>query len=242
MANSTPANPSAPLLHGFWKKSAPPGNGYPQRTSFQPMSRPRDVSTESSDLQLARSAAAGDSAAFHRLVDRHAARLFRSALAMTRTRADAEDLLQETFIGAFKSLKHFDGRSSVKTWLVSILMRQAAKSWHRTRHDRSTRSIDAAAEDCSGMQSDDALLIGGGANASDQRMDFAAVLKQLPAHYREVIVLREVEQLSYDEIAQALQAPRGTIESRVHRARLLLREYLQAYAPQGQRLRNAAAG
>src|SRR6186713_283693 len=81
-----------------------------------------DGGLQVSDLALIRSAAGGDEQAFHILVDRHAKVLFRSALALTRSRTDAEDLLQETFVGASRGLKNFNGRSTAKTWLTSILI------------------------------------------------------------------------------------------------------------------------
>src|SRR5438105_1683209 len=73
------------------------------------------------DLELLRAAGDGDDGAFHALVDRHAATLFRVAMSMSKNRADAEDLMQETMVGAYRGLKNFAGRSSVKTWLVQIM-------------------------------------------------------------------------------------------------------------------------
>src|SRR5207302_7695719 len=70
-----------------------------------------------SDIDLLRQAAAGDGRAFHRLVDRHADRLFRLSVSLVGNSSDAEDVVQETFAGAFKGLRQFEGRASVKTWL-----------------------------------------------------------------------------------------------------------------------------
>jgi RNA polymerase sigma-70 factor (ECF subfamily) len=190
---------------------------------------------EASDLELVRSAGGGDDDAFHTLVDRHAAMLFRVAQSLTRNRADAEDLLQETFVGAYRGLSSFAGRSSVKTWLVQILTRQAAKAWHRSRHHRSARSIDAAAAGddgnsgdagVRGYAGDRALSSESPAAAVDRRLDVAAVLKQISAPHREILVLREIRGLSYEEIAQVLEVPRGTVESRLSRARAEFREKL----------------
>jgi RNA polymerase sigma-70 factor (ECF subfamily) len=185
---------------------------------------------EASDLELLRSAGGGDDDAFHALVDRHAAMLFRVAQSLTRNRADAEDLLQETFVGAYRGLKSFAGRSSVKTWLVQILTRQAAKAWHRSRHHRNARSIDAATDGAGdesngggggrGRYDDDRSLTSPSPTAAvDRRLDVMAVLKTISAPHREVLVLREIRGLSYEEIAQVLEVPRGTVESRLSRAR-----------------------
>ena len=82
---------------------------------------------ESDDLALVRRAALGDEGAYHRLVDAHAQRLFRLASSLVGNAADAEDVVQETFAGAYAGLKKFEQRSSVKTWLTSICVIQAAK-------------------------------------------------------------------------------------------------------------------
>jgi RNA polymerase sigma-70 factor (ECF subfamily) len=194
---------------------------------IQQMKQRAETPETPSDLELVRLAASGEVGAFHQLVDRHAKRLFRMAQAMSCSRCDAEDLLQETLVGAFRNLGRFAGRSSVKTWLTSILMKQAAKGWHRSRHVRGTLSIESAGQEKS--RDDEALVVGSPTITADQRMDIAAMLEELPPHYREVLILREVQQMSYDEMAQALGVPRGTIESRVHRARQQLRARLGAY-------------
>jgi RNA polymerase sigma-70 factor (ECF subfamily) len=200
-----------------------------------------------SDLALARRAADGDSAAFRTLVDRHSAGLFRMSCSMTATRSDAEDLLQETFVGAYGGLKKFNGASSVKTWLTSILMRQAAKAWHRNRHHRKTRSIEVG-ENQDNSPSNSKLLgsaasatpTGSSSDASgptaerlvDLKHDLELLLQRLDPAHREILVLREMQQLTYDEIAQLLSVPRGTVESRLFRARAELRRHLKAYRPE----------
>ena len=184
-----------------------------------------------SDLELLRAAAAGNHAAFERLVDRHAAGLFRAAISLTRSRDDAEDVMQEAMIGAFRGVKKFNGRSSVKTWLTSILIRQAAKGWHRNRHQRQTLSIHATVRE-SDSHDVRSLHVGSSSENADRRMDLMAMLKTMSADHQQVIVMREIQGLSYDEIAMALNVPRGTVESRLHRAREQLREKLgAAYQP-----------
>ena len=203
---------------------------YPlQRNSISPVPTALNASSEPSDLALIRLSARGDEGAFHQLVDRHAKRLFRIALSLAASRSDAEDVLQETLAGAFRNIKGFSERSSVKTWLTSILMRQAAKSWHRTRHSRTSLSIDSDQREHRDS-GDPSMVIGSANEDTDRRLDLATVLKELSPQHREIIVLREIEQLSYDEIAKTLGMPRGTVESRIHRARLELRRRLDVYA------------
>jgi len=185
------------------------------------------ASPPATDLELLRAAAGGDRGAFHQLVDRHSDSLFRLAVTMSRSRADAEDVLQETLIGAYRGLAKFDGRASVKTWLTQILVRQSAKMWHKGKRMSQAVHIDspaggATAESLAGRSSEE---------DADRRMDLMAVIQALPDDHREVILLREVQGLSYDEIATTLGVPQGTVESRLHRARAGLRQRLKGYPP-----------
>src|SRR5205085_10775737 len=158
-----------------------------------------EVGLEASDLELLRSAASGDSAAFRTLVDRHMGGLFRTAMSLTPTRDDAEDVIQESLVGAFKGLRRFNEGSSVKTWLTSIVIRQAAKGWNRGKRNRETLSMDALSEN--GPPMDRKLSSRPESTAVEQRIDLMAAVKQLPDVYREALVLREIQGLSYDEIA-----------------------------------------
>jgi RNA polymerase sigma-70 factor (ECF subfamily) len=177
---------------------------------------------ERSDLELVRAAVGGDERSFHVLVDRHSPALFRVARSLSRNRADAEDLLQETLVSAFRGLKRFEARSSLKTWLLRILTRKAATAWHRSRRVRKTLSIHAPDDQRVPEPTVAAAMVADGASTArsvEQRIDVMETLGRMPEPYREVLVLREVRQLSYEEIAQVLGVPRGTVESRLFRAR-----------------------
>jgi RNA polymerase sigma-70 factor (ECF subfamily) len=178
------------------------------------------------DTELIAAAVRGDASAFHELVDRHGPHLFRLASLLSRGAADAEDIVQETFAGAFAGLAKFSGRSSVKTWLSRILTRQAARAWHKSRRSRQAASLDDANESAGG---DRALSVRSTALAVDHRIDVAAVLQTLSAEHRDILMLREMQGLSYGEIAEALGIPQGTVESRLHRARAEVRRRLQGY-------------
>jgi len=171
------------------------------------------------DLQLAQQAAGGNHRAFHLLVDRHGQRLYRLAVSLIGNPVDAEDVLQETFVGAFKALAKFEARSSVKTWLTRILLLQAAK-WRRDRLGKQAGAIELA---------DDVPEGGDGHAQVDRGVDIQAALQKLGEEHRQVLLLREMQQMSYQEIAEVLDVPRGTVESRLHRARADLREKLKAY-------------
>lgn len=199
------------------------------------------------DLDLIRRAAGQDQQAFAVLVGRYAQSLYRLAYVMVGSAADAEDVLQETLVGAYRGLANFEERSSVKTWLSRILVRQAAHLLRsrKTRRGRLTKSMDgpvAPPSDDPGMAS------GPGDEAVRRKMDVAAALKTLSPEHREIILLREFQGLAYEEIAQVLDVPRGTVDSRLSRARRELQQRLKDYETtdaaslNGQRGRYKAAG
>jgi len=173
---------------------------------------------EATDLELLRKAAAGDGLAFHALVDRHAQRMYRLAISLVGNPVDAEDVLQETFAGAYKSLSGFEGRASVKTWLTRILFTQVAR-WRRDRAGRTMGSIDSAEP-----------MVASSSIGVEIRIDLQAALRQLSPEHREVLMLREFDGMTYEEMAEVLGLPQGTVESRLNRARSALREKLKSYS------------
>jgi RNA polymerase sigma-70 factor, ECF subfamily len=176
------------------------------------------VATErvETDLELVERARQGEAAAFHELIDRHARPLFALAYSLCPSAADAEDVVQETWVGAFRGLRQFEARSSVKTWLVRILVRQAALQ-RRKAGRRQLSPLDAA-EDVPAPQA-----------SAEARMDVSAAIRALNPEHREVILLREIQGLAYGEMAEVLEVPRGTVESRLFRARRELQDRLKAY-------------
>ena len=177
--------------------------------------------TEASENQLVNRAVHGDGAAFHRLVDLHAQHLFRTAYAMTGRRADAEDVVQETLLAAYRGIGHFQGRSAFRTWLVAILIKQVLML-RRRNQGKSMPSLEQVEVEAKGRADP-------GAGEVDARLDVAQVLRELSEEHREVLVLREYDGMSYDEIAEALEIPRGTVESRLYRARQELKARLPGY-------------
>ncbi len=175
---------------------------------------------DDADAELIRRIGRGDEAAFRALVDRHARYLYGIAASLTNV-TDAEDVVQETFAAVLTA--RFRGESAVRTWLVQILVRQAAM--HRRKRRRPMASLDAGAGSGAEEPARSASPIAG----AEAKLDLAAMLETLSPEHRQVIVLREVEQMSYDEIARSLGVPRGTVESRLHRARAELRERFKGY-------------
>jgi len=176
------------------------------------------------DLELVRRVRRGDDDAFGQIVDTHGPRLYVLALSMLGNREDAQDTVQETFIGAFRGLQRFKARASVKTWLTRILMNNAINC-RRRRKIRKTLPLEGEYEHPGGSLKDTRTQTG-----RDQvRMDFAEVLTLLPEEQQQVVLLREVQSMTYDEIAQTLDIPRGTVESRLFRARQKLKDLLGDY-------------
>ena len=167
---------------------------------------------QNSDDLLVERTLHGEAPAFGQLVDRHAQALFRIAFAIVGERMQAEDVVQETFLGAYRGMHRFGRRSAVKTWLVGILVKQARLAL------RKRKKMAALDEQLAGRTT-----------KSDERMDIQQAISLLSEEHREVVVLREFEQLSYEQIATALQVPRGTVESRLYRARLEMRKNLSGY-------------
>jgi RNA polymerase sigma-70 factor (ECF subfamily) len=191
-------------------------------------SRSESDHLQGTDSELLRKAQHGDDAAFHELVDRYAGSLFRLAVALVGNEADAEDVVQETILGAFRHMGAFQRRSSVKTWLFRILSKRAARC-HRSRRRHPTvpfRETSEASELTPGHAADASA-----ADRIDTRLDILETIGALSTPHQQVVVLRELEGMSYAEIAEVLNVPRGTVESRLFRARQELKKRLRGYLP-----------
>jgi RNA polymerase sigma-70 factor (ECF subfamily) len=178
------------------------------------------------DAELLRQIGRGDENAFRELVNRHSRYLYGIAFSLTQNTADAEDVVQETFVAVLKS--KFREESSARTWLVQILVRQAAL----VRRIRSRKLSPAAPDEVrNGLSAavEGSAAQGSAVSGSDAKLDLAVMLETLSPEHRQVIVLREIEGMTYDEMAQALKVPRGTVESRLFRARAELKERFKGY-------------
>jgi RNA polymerase sigma-70 factor (ECF subfamily) len=170
-----------------------------------------------SDAELLRRVYHGDQGAFRTIVDRHGRYLTGVAIALCGgNRTDAEDLVQETFVAALTS--RFRGESAVRTWLVQILVRRSAML-RRSRKREQGQPVAGETERSTRSE----------VSGTDAKLDLAQMLQGLSPDQRQVIVLRELEGLSYEEMAAALHVPRGTVESRLHRARAALKQLFQGY-------------
>lgn len=179
------------------------------------------------DRPLVTAAADGDIAAFEALVQRHQTRLVGYLRGLTNSESDAEDLAQDAFLRAYRSLKGFRGTSSFKTWLYQIAT-NVFRTWlekKRTHGGLSAVSLDAPVPG-----TEDPMDPAGETNPEARHVDRDAIdraLAQLPPDQREAVLLRDVEGFDYREIAEQLDVPLGTVESRIFRGRQRLRELLR---------------
>jgi RNA polymerase sigma-70 factor, ECF subfamily len=187
---------------------------------------------EPSDETLAARAASGDDSAFEAIVMRYQARVFRLACRLTSD-TDAPDVLQETFLQVYRHISNFRGDSLFSTWLFRITT-NASLMHRRARARRPAQSLEEFLPrfDAAGIHVNTPAELQVAARADEllDRKDLAAkaqaVIARLPDIYRDAFVLRDLEELPTEEVARALGIEAATVRQRVHRARLMLRGYL----------------
>src|SRR5665213_459384 len=156
------------------------------------------------------------------MVRRHAEGLFAMAYSLLGSAHDAEDAVQETLITAMNRIGTFEGRSTLGTWLRGILVFKADKV-RRSRKVRSALPLQDY-DGASGGRADSRLTSRSPVAAIDSAADLNVMLQTLSPEHRQIIVLRELQQLSYEEISKMLKIPVGTVESRLYRARQELKK------------------
>ena len=186
----------------------------------------------SDELALVSAAKAGDVSAFEQLVKRYDRNVFRIAQHITHSREDAEDVVQEAFLKAYSNLAQFQGQSKFYTWLVRIAVNEALMKLRRRRPERfvsldedvKTEEDSLPREVADWSPNPEQLY-----NQSELRDILSRTIQGLPPTFRTVFVLRDVEGLSTEETAEALDLSVPAVKSRLLRARLQLRERLNRY-------------
>ncbi len=172
----------------------------------------------------------GDKRAFDVLVSKYQRRLMRLVSRLVHDQAEAEDVVQETFIKAYRALPHFRGDSAFYTWLYRIGV-NTAKNYLVTQGRRTPTSTDTDAEQAESFDGSDNLRdinTPESMLASKQIAEAVnAAMDSLPLELRTAIVLREIEGLSYEEISAVMACPIGTVRSRIFRAREVIAEKLR---------------
>jgi RNA polymerase sigma-70 factor (ECF subfamily) len=180
----------------------------------------------SDDQRLIAACLAGDHAAFGHLVRQYQDRLFHTVYRLVDHPEDAQDVVQETFLNAYQSLNGFKGDSLFFTWLYRIAVNTAISL---KRKKKAALRIDASRNGEQGVEPPDPSVAsqpGHALERAEQERRVHQALNRLSPEHRAVLVLKDMEGQKYETMAEVLQVPIGTIRSRLHRARLELRELL----------------
>ena len=190
---------------------------------------PHSVSsvTEQDEEQLVLSSKKGDQDAFAQLVQQHQRRVFNLAFRMLQQYEEANEVTQETFLAAWQGLPSFRGDAQFSTWLYRIAYNCALKQLEQRKRDKALQVVVQAEQIVASI-------------GQEQRVDAALEtharqtmvqeqLSQLPAKYRIVLILRHLQEMTYEEMAQILTMPIGTIKTHLFRARNLLKERLEKF-------------
>ena len=194
------------------------------------------IGLRTEDAALVAALKAGSEEAFGVLIAQYSQPLYSLIARSLRDPADASDITQEVFIKVFRSIKSFHGDSSLRTWLYRIALHEASnqRRWWG-RHKRQEVTIDTPMGD--GDEGDEglclsAMLVDSGASPYQQTVSgelrawVEDALRKLPEAFRTVVVLREMEGFAYEEIAEILNVPAGTVKSRLTRGRAALKAIL----------------
>ncbi|MBI4231007.1 MAG: sigma-70 family RNA polymerase sigma factor, partial [Planctomycetes bacterium] len=190
----------------------------------------RDPGAEDrSDDALVRAFQRGDARAFDDLVVRHSARVYRLVTRVTGRADVADDVCQEVFVAVHRALPRYEARARFTTWLTSVALNHSRTWARREKRFQSGRTLATEERDPLEQTADPGE--GGGPDRLAERADrirsLRSALERLDEADREIIVLKDLEGMEYGRIAESLEIPRGTVKSRLHRARCALRTILE---------------
>jgi RNA polymerase sigma-70 factor (ECF subfamily) len=196
---------------------------------------------EGDDLRLIEALRGGTEAAYEELIHRFQQPVYALALRLLDDQAEACDVVQEVFLKVFRNVGSFRGQSSLKTWIYRITVNEAhnARRWF-FRHRRREVELDRTPDDSRDWKE---MIADGGRSPFDVAFDreqhvmIEAALERINPIFREAVVLRDIADLSYDEIAEVLGVSLGTVKSRILRGREALREKLAGSLNSGAALR-----
>jgi RNA polymerase sigma-70 factor (ECF subfamily) len=171
------------------------------------------------DYRLMRAIQNGDMVAFNELVDRYKNRLMNVIGRMLSSREEAEDVVQETFVRVYQHRQSFNFQHCFSTWIYTIGLNLARNELRRRKKFKFYEISD--------MQGNEAELSVEAKIPSGLPKALETAMKNLPDKYRMAFILRDIEELPYEEVAKVLDVPLGTVKSRVNRARMMLRDKLR---------------
>ena len=180
-----------------------------------------------SDLELVKRCLTGEDSAWEALLGVHARKIYNLCYRFTGRVEDAQDLTQEIFIKIFETLRTYDpAQSAFRTWLNRVARNHLVDHYRRTRRDRLTAPLDdhmPTLEQTPGPGEDGAARV----ESRERRERLQAALGKLSPDLREAVILRDLQDLDYAEIAEVLSVPEGTVKSRINRGRLELARVLK---------------
>jgi RNA polymerase sigma-70 factor (ECF subfamily) len=187
------------------------------------------MSDNRDEAQIIASILAGNTHEFHDLIRPHERSVYIMALSLLHNEADAEDVTQEAFLKAFRNLANFRGDSKFSTWLISITLNEA-RSRLRSRKTAKIESLDEPPEEqghfTPALLRDWREIPSAALERKEVRYLLQQAISELPLIYREIFVLRDVEELSVNESAEALGITVASVKVRLHRARIMLQKKL----------------
>lgn len=199
---------------------------------------PIAIGARTEEAALIAALKAGSEEAFGLLIAQYSQPLYSLIARSLQDPADAADITQEVFLKVFRSIRSFHGDSSLRTWLYRIALREASNQrrwWSRHKKQESTMDAPAGPNDegeegfsLAGTLIDGCCSPCEQALRSELKAQVEAALRELPEAFRTVVVLREMEGFAYEEIAEILQVPAGTVKSRLTRGRSALKSILVA--------------
>jgi RNA polymerase sigma-70 factor (ECF subfamily) len=195
---------------------------------------PQQIAEQEATLKLVRQCIAGEQQAWQQLVVGQHRRIYGICYRFTNSASDAEDLTQDVFIKVYKNLNTYDlAKGSFQTWMTTLARNLLVDHFRRTRLDRASDSLDASlGSDEDGPTLGDRLVDTGipqdkHVAGLEVKAAIQEALKQLSPELREAVILRDLEDMDYKEIAQVLRIPEGTVKSRISRGRGELARLLQ---------------
>jgi RNA polymerase sigma-70 factor (ECF subfamily) len=177
----------------------------------------------------------GDQQAWEQIVRQYWRRVFNVAYKFVGRHDEAEDLTQDVFLKVFKSLATFDRRANFQTWLVSVSRNLCIDHYRSVRKERETIDRDVNAADLSPVSVEVSAHVV--LERSDLAQELRRALQQLPETLRTAVVMRDIQELSYQEIADRLHLPEGTVKSRINRGRHELARQITRLREKGQGLK-----
>ncbi len=187
------------------------------------------MSQQAEDLVLIERAQKGDRTAFDDLIRRHERRAYQYAYRLTSNQEEACDVVSDAFIRVYSAIQNFKGNSAFSTWLYRIItncfldLRKKEKNKSHLSLDQTISGVDGEMER---QIEDDRPGPDGEAERNQRERSMESAVSKLPEYQRAMIVMYHGEGLAYEEIAEALDLPIGTVKSRLNRARLQIREHL----------------